>query len=165
VLWTPEALLRDFLPSSERVTYERVRLSPQEHAELRKLAGVDQVADTRVVFVARTGTRVDGYAFLSEADSGASPAAFGIKLGFEGRVKRMAVMRLLDRHQQDVLDPRFLRQFEGGTLREAPRLHRDIEKPRRCTSACSAAIHTVRRALFLVSKLQPDNASPASSVQ
>ncbi len=164
VLWTSDALLREFFPSSDRVAYERVRLSPQEQAELRKLAGVDRVADTQVVFVARTGTRVDGYAFLSDADSGTSPVTFGIKLGFGGRVERVAVMRLLDSRQQDVLDPKFLHQFEGSTLREAPGLHRDIEKPPRCTSACRVAIQAVRRAVFLVSKLQSDNASPASPV-
>jgi len=164
VLWTPAALLREFFPSSERVAYERVRLSLEAQAELRKLTSVKQVADTHIVFVARTGTRIDGYAFLSGADSGKSPATFGIKLGVTGRVGRAAVMRLFDPYQQDILDPRFLHQFDGSTLREAPRLHRDVEKPRRCTSACSAAIEAVRRALFLVSQLQPDNVSPVSPV-
>ncbi|MBT8467871.1 MAG: hypothetical protein KJN97_03885, partial [Deltaproteobacteria bacterium] len=34
VLWTPEALLRDFFPSSERVAYQQMSLTPEELADL-----------------------------------------------------------------------------------------------------------------------------------
>jgi len=154
VLWTTETLLRDFFPASERVAYERVSLSPQEQTRLAALTHVERERAAQVLFVARTGTRIDGYGFLSAVAPGATPAAFGVQLGVDGHVKRVEVMRLLDPDQQDVLESRFLRQFEGSTLAEAPVLHRAIERPRRCNSACRAATVTVRRALFLVSWLQ-----------
>jgi len=163
VLWAPEALLRDFFPASERVAYQLVSLTPEEQTQLAALTRVELENDTQLLFVAQTGARIDGYAFLSEADSDRTPAAFGVQLGIDGRVKRVEVMRLLDREQQEVLDPRFVHQFEGRTFTEAPRLHRRVEAPLKCTSACTAATRTVRRALFLVSRTRLENGTEAAS--
>ncbi|NNE17426.1 MAG: hypothetical protein HKN10_03005, partial [Myxococcales bacterium] len=135
VLWTPEALLRDFFRSSEEVTYQEISLTPEERAQLAALTRTDRENPTHLLYVARTGKDVDGYAFLSEIRSSGDPAAFGVQLGADGRVKRVDVMRLLDADQQEVLDPRFLHQYEGRTLSDAPRLHRGLERPVECTSA------------------------------
>jgi len=155
VLWTAEALLRDFFPSSEQVAYERIQ--PPEKQQLREPTRVLQENDTQVLFVARSRTRVDGYALLSEAAVDEAPAAFGVQLSAEGGVKRVEVMRLLDPGQQNVLDPRFLNQFEGRTITDVSRLHRQVARPAQCSSACSAATEVVRRALVLVSQFQSNN--------
>ncbi len=167
VLWTPEALLRDFFPSAERVAYQAMSLTPEEQAQLAALTRADFEKPTQRIYVAQTGTRIDGYAFLSEVDSAGDPAAFGVQLSANGRVKRVEVMRLLDPDQQEVLNPNFLDQFEGRAFSDAPRLHRRIDRPTGCTSACSDVTRTVRQALFLVSKTrsngEPAAASPAPS--
>jgi len=162
VLWTPEALLRDFFSSSERVAYQPISLTSEEQAKLAALTRVEREKPTRILYVARTGARIDGYAFLSEADSGEAPAAFGVQLSANGRVERVEVMRLLDPVQQEVLDPKFLDQFEGRALPDAPRLHHRVDRPMGCTSACSDVTRTVRRALFLVSKTR-SNGGPAAA--
>ena len=156
VLWTAEALLRDFFPSSDRVGYRKVSLTHEETTQLAALTGVKPEKDAQLLYVAETGARIDGYAFLDTTGPRERAAAFGVQLAANGRVERLEVMRLVDPEQQAVLDPRFLHQFEGHTFVDAPRLHRKIDKPMQCRSACSAAARATRRALFLVSKLNPE---------
>lgn len=163
VLWTPEALLRDFFQSSEQVHYKRMSLTREEQAQLATLTRTERANARQLLYVARTGARIDGYAFLSAADQGRDPAAFGVQVSAEGRVKRVEVMRLLDTDQQEVLDRRFLHQFEGHALPDAPHLHRRIESPIGCTSACRDATRDVRQALFLVSKTRSPGTEVASS--
>ena len=156
VLWTAEALLRDFFPSSDRVVYRKVSLTHEETTQLAALTGVEPENDAHLLYVAETSARIDGYAFLDRTGPGEGAADFGVQLAANGRVERLEVMRLVDPEQQAVLDPRFLHQFEGHTFADAPRLHRKIDKPMQCGSACSAATRATRRALFLVSKLNPE---------
>ena len=156
VLWTAEALLRDFFASSDRVGYRKVSLTHEETTQLAALTGVEPEKDAQLVFVAETGARIDGYGFLDTTGPRERAADFGVQLGADGRVERVEVMRLVDPEQQAVLDPRFLHQFEGRAFADAPRLHRKIDKPMQCGSACSAATRATRRALFLVSKLNTE---------
>ena len=156
VLWTAEALLRDFFASSDRVGYRKVSLTHEETTQLAALTGVEPEKDAQLVYVAETGARIDGYAFLDTTGPRERAADFGVQLGADGRVERVEVMRLVDPEQQAVLDPRFLHQFEGRAFADAPRLHRKIDKPMQCGSACSAATRATRRALFLVSKLNTE---------
>ncbi len=158
VFWTAEELLRDFFPSSERVSYRRLLLTPEDHLRFLKATGAD-LSSVQVVYVATTGERVDGYAFLSKPGARGTTASFGVKLSANGCVHRVEVMRLSDRREQDVLDVRFLRQFRGQTLDKASRLRRSIDKPPLCGSACGAATLTVARALFLVSALRDGESS------
>lgn len=150
VLWSVEALLRDFFPSSNRVVYQKISLTPDEQAELAALTGVERESGSQLLYVAQTGTRTDGYAFLEAAGPGVVAAEFGVKLGADGRVRRVEVVRLVDRDQYQVLDPRFLHQYEGARFPDAHHLHRKIDRPIGCTSACMNATKSVRRALFLV---------------
>lgn len=154
VFWTAKDLLGDFFSSSEKVSYQRFQLSPRDRSRVQKATGVEASDKPQVVYVARTGERVDGYAFLSEPDVLGSTAAFGVKLGASGRVERVEVMRLSDPEEQEVLNSRFLRQFQGRSVADASQLRRKIDKPQRCTSACRAATLTVARALILMSTLQ-----------
>lgn len=167
VLWSAEALLRDFFPSSNQVVYRKIALAPEEQAQLTDLTGADRENGFHLVYVAHTGTRVDGYALLNEGTSARAPASFGVQLGADGRVKRVEVMQLVDREQRVVLDRRFLHQYEGRSLPDAVRLHRRIDRPRGCTSACTDATKVVKRALFVVSKMLSDSSpwpvSPPSS--
>ena len=156
VLWTAEALLRDFFASSDRVGYRKVSLTHEETTQLAALTGVEPEKDAQLLYVAETGARIDGYAFLDTTGPRERAADFGVQLGADGRVERVEVMRLVDPEQQAVLDPRFLHQFEGRAFADAPRLHRKIDKPMQCGSACSAATRATRRALFLVSKLNTE---------
>lgn len=170
VLWSAEALLQDFFPSSSRVVYGKIDLTPGERSQLAALTGAVRENESHLVYVAHTGTGVDGYALLEDGGgAGRAPANFGVQLGADGRVKRVDVMRLADRDQRVVLDPRFLHQYEGRSFPDAPRLHRRIDRPMGCTSACTDATKAVKRALFLVSRARSQArvqaASPASSGQ
>ncbi len=158
VLWSAEALLRDFFPSSDQVVYRKISLTPEEKTRLATLTGVERESSSQLLYVAKTGTRTDGYAFLDAARSSGAAADFGVLLGVDGRVRRVEVMRLVDRDQQAVLDPRFLHQYEGRAFVDAVRLHRRINRPTGCSSACIEATRTVRRALFLVSREQAHDA-------
>jgi hypothetical protein len=40
ILWTPQVLLRDSFPTSERVTHQKIPLTQEEQAQLAALSGV-----------------------------------------------------------------------------------------------------------------------------
>ena len=145
VYWTTPDLLRTFFPSSERVTFVEVSRAAVEAA-----LGNRVKKDKYVVFVAKTGEHVDGYAVIDDEKGEHQPIGFGVKLDAEGRVQRTEVMSYREAYGEEIREQRFQKQFVGRGLNDARRFGDDVVAISGASISSRSMTLAVRRALALV---------------
>lgn len=146
VYWTPKALLASFFPASERVTYVRV---DARRAELAARLGYTPTKASYVVFVAKTGAHVDGFAVIDEELGQHEPITFGVKLSPSAAVERVEVLVYREAYGSEVREARFRRQFEGKVAGDSLRLGEDVVAISGATISAKALAAGVRRATTL----------------
>jgi Na+-translocating ferredoxin:NAD+ oxidoreductase RnfG subunit len=161
VYWTPKALLKDFFKTSDKVGYLTLETKPHA-AALKARLGALPPKDKYVVFVARTGDRVDGYAVIDEERGQHEPITFAVKLSPAGAVERMEVMVYREGYGAEIREPRFRRQFEGKVERDALKVGDDLVAISGATISSKAMAIGVRRAVALVSVLRAENTVAAA---
>jgi Na+-translocating ferredoxin:NAD+ oxidoreductase subunit G len=163
VFWTTKSLLKDFFKSSERVSYVTLETAAIEKP-LRDILGYRPSKDKYVVFVAKSGDRVDGYAIVDEEKGQHEPITFGVKLRPDGTVDRAEVMVYREGYGGEIREARFRTQFEGAGIDQPIRCGDDIVAISGATISSKSMSIAVRRAVALVSLVQKQQAGPAHSV-
>ena len=147
--WTTPALLKDFFRSSTRVSY--VKLNTQAHAAAVKARlGYVPARPEYVIFVAKTGAAVDGYAVVDDEQGQHEPITFGFKLNAHGELRRAEVMVYREGQGEEIKEARFLKQFVGFGPAEPPRFKHDVDAISGATISSRSATRAVNRALALV---------------
>ncbi|MCK6549109.1 FMN-binding protein [Myxococcota bacterium] len=150
VYFTTPALLTEFFKTSERVSYVKVEGDAGRDA-LTKLLGYAPAKRSYVVFVARTGAKVDGYAVIDDELGQHQPITFGVKLSPDGAVERAEIMVYREGYGAEVREARFRRQFTGKTAADRLRLGDDVVAISGATLSSKAMATGIRRAAALVS--------------
>ena len=151
--YTTRALLSDFFPKSERVTFRTFTLDPSQRARLRQRLGYAPAKDRYTVFVAMTNGRVDGYALIDDEPGLHQPITFATRLSPRGVVERLEIVTYREPRGDEVRDPRFRQQFAGKTAQDPMQLHRDIDAVSGATVSSASMAVGVRRAAVLVEEL------------
>jgi Na+-translocating ferredoxin:NAD+ oxidoreductase subunit G len=141
VSWTTPALLKDMFATSEKVSYVEV-----SRAELGGVGGKEKY----VVYVAKTGDKIDGYAVIDDEKGQHEPISFGIKISPEGKVERIEVMVYREAYGSEIKDPRFRAQFVNKTRGDTLKLGQDIDGITGATISARSTTNVVKRALALV---------------
>lgn len=164
VYWTTKSLLKDFFKTSKRVTYVKLE-GANERAALKKLLGYTPKRSSYVVFVAKSGDRVDGYAVIDEEMGQHLPITFGVKISPEGKVERLEVMVYREGYGDEIREGRFRRQFEGKSQRDDIRFGSDVVAISGATISSKAMAVGVRRAVVLATVAAQEllAAAPGSS--
>jgi hypothetical protein len=149
VYWSTEALLKDFFRTSERVSYVKVETDPAKDV-LKASLGYVPGKTSFVVFVAHSGSKVDGYAVIDDEPGEHLPITFGVKLSPEGVVERMEVMVYREGYGGEVREPRFRDQFVGKRSNDKIRFGDDVAAISGATISSKAMATGVRRAVALV---------------
>jgi Na+-translocating ferredoxin:NAD+ oxidoreductase RnfG subunit len=170
--FTARAVLADFFPKSQSVTYQRFELTTEQRARIVHRVGYDLAKSAYTVYVAKTGETIDGYAVLDEEMGQHLPITFAVKLSPQGAVQRQEIMVYRERYGDEIRDPRFRQQFIGKSAADPLRPGEEVIAVSGATISSRAMAVGVRRALVLVDELvlapqrQPQPASTAlSSVQ
>lgn len=142
VYWSRGDVLKELFKASERVDY--VEVSAAEAT-----AALGQPHKKVVVFIARTGGGVDGYAVIEDVVGQHEPITFAIQVDPEGRLRRVEVMEYREAYGEEIRDPRFLRQFVGKTLADALKPGVDVDGITGATLSSRSATVAARRALVL----------------
>ena len=145
VYWTTKGLLKEFFKASDKVSYVKV-----SSAELAAGLGYRPDKPSYVVFVARTGDHIDGYAVVDEQMGQHQPITFGVKLDPEGAVERLEVMVYREGYGDEIREGRFRRQFDGMGASDAIRYGEDVVAISGATISSKAMAVGVRRAVALV---------------
>jgi hypothetical protein len=163
VYWSTESMLKDFFKRSDRVAYVRLE-SEGVRQDLRALLGSLPGKLPFLVFVAYSGTKIDGYAVIDDEPGEHLPITLGMKLSPEGTIERAEVMVYREQYGSEVKEQRFRDQFVGKRSSDPIRLGDDIAAISGATISSKAMVLGVRRALALVSIVKRhalDAAAPA----
>jgi electron transport complex protein RnfG len=151
--YTPRALLADFFPKSERVTFRTFELDSSLKVRLAQRLGYAPAKDRYTVFVATTHGHVDGYAVIDDEPGLHQPITFATRLSPRGAVERLEIMVYREPRGDEVRDARFRRQFEGKTAQDPLRVNHDIDAVSGATVSSASMASGVRRAAILVEEL------------
>jgi electron transport complex protein RnfG len=151
--YTPRALLAEFFPKSERVTFHTFTIDPSLKLRLTQRLGYAPVKDRYTVFIATTHGHVDGYAVIDDEPGLHQPITFATRLSPRGVVERLEIMVYREPRGDEVRDARFRKQFEGKTAQDQLRLNRDIDAVSGATVSSASMAAGVRRSAILVEEL------------
>jgi electron transport complex protein RnfG len=151
--FSSRAVLAEFFPRSERVTYRTFALDAATRTRLARRLGYAPARDRYTVFVALTHDRVDGYAVIDDEQGLHQPITFATRLSPRGVVERMEIMVYREARGDEVRDPRFRAQFVGKTSRDRLRINGDLDAVSGATVSSASLATGVRRALILVEEL------------
>jgi hypothetical protein len=151
--FTPRAVLAEFFPRSERVTFRTFALDSSLKARLTQRLGYTPAKDRYTVFIATTKSHVDGYAVIDDEPGLHQPITFATRLSSRGTIERLEIMVYREPRGDEVRDARFRRQFEGKTAQDTLRVSRDIDAVSGATVSSASMASGVRRAAVLVEEL------------
>lgn len=151
--YTPRALLAEFFPKSERVTFRTFALDSSLRARLGQRLGYAPAKDRYTVFVATTRGHVDGYAIIDDEPGLHQPITFATRLSPRGTVERLEILVYREPRGDEVRDARFRKQFEGKSAQDPLRVNRDIDAVSGATVSSASMATGVRRAAILVEEL------------
>jgi len=151
--YTPRALLAEFFPKSERVTFRTFTIDSSLKARLGQRLGYAPAKDRYTVFIATTHGHIDGYAVIDDEPGLHQPITFATRLSPRGMVERLEIMVYREPRGDEVRDARFRKQFEGKTAQDPLRLNRDIDAVSGATVSSASMASGVRRAAVLVEEL------------
>jgi electron transport complex protein RnfG len=151
--YTPRALLAEFFPKSERVTFRTFSLDPSLRTRLGQRLGYAPAKDRYTVFIATTHGHVDGYAVIDDEPGLHQPITFATRLSPRGTVERLEILVYREPRGDEVRDARFRKQFEGKSAQDPLRVNRDIDAVSGATVSSASMATGVRRAAILVEEL------------
>ncbi len=153
VYFTPRDLLADFFRTSQNVTYKKVELDPLGKQRLQHRLGYTPAKGSYTFYVATTGSRVDGYAFIDDEKGEHLPITFAVKLSPEGKVLRQEVVVYREARGDEVRDEHFRAQFVGKGAADAIEANQDIMAVSGATISSRAMAVGVKRAVVLFDEL------------
>ena len=153
VYFTPRDLLADFFRSSEAVTFKKIPLADADRQRLQRRLGYAPARPSYTFYVASSGGRVDGYAFLDEEKGEHLPITFAVKLSPDGKVVRQEIVVYRESRGDEVRDDRFRAQFIGKSARDAIDTNQDIVAVSGATISSRAMAVGVKRAVVLFDEL------------
>ena len=153
VYFTARDLLADFFKSSQNVTYKKVQLDGSETQKLAQRLGYTPSKSSYTFYVATSGARVDGYAFIDEEKGEHLPITFAVKLSPTGKVMRQEIVVYRESRGDEVRDDKFRAQFVGKSASDAIDTDQDIQAVSGATISSRAMAVGVKRACVLFDEL------------
>jgi H+/Na+-translocating ferredoxin:NAD+ oxidoreductase subunit G len=153
VYFSSRDLLADFFRSSQNVTYKKVQLDDVGIKRLQHRLGYAPSKTSYTFYVATSGGRIDGYAFIDEEKGEHLPITFAVKLSPEGKVTRQEIIVYREARGDEVRDEHFRAQFVGKGPNDAIDTEQDIVAVSGATISSRAMAIGVKRAVVLFDEL------------
>lgn len=139
----------------EATAFERQAIpsGPELREKLKQKMGRSRTSlweSSYVVFTAKKGQALLGYAVIVEEIGKHRPITFVVGVSGEGKVRDAAVMVYREPYGGEVRDRRFLAQYEGKDLRSPLLPFRDIRNIAGATLSVEAIGRGIKKALALV---------------
>jgi Na+-translocating ferredoxin:NAD+ oxidoreductase RnfG subunit len=148
--WTVPAVMKSFFPTSKKVTFKRVTLTPQDAADIAKRVGVESIKRDWVVYFGETDGRRDGYAIVDEEKGMHDPIDFAVRFTEGGVVDRVEVMVYREAYGEEIRSPRFRAQFGGKTAADSIVAGKDIDVVSGASISCRSMAIGVKRDLLVI---------------
>lgn len=148
VYFSTESVLTTFFSSSERVSYVTIDTGTHR-AELKRVLGYLPPKASYIVYVAKTGAHIDGYALVDEQLGQHLPITIATKVSPAGIVERTEVMVYRERYGEEIRNSRFRDQFSGKSADDAVKSGDDVVAISGATISSSSMAIAVKRAAAL----------------
>jgi hypothetical protein len=163
VYYSARDLLGDFFHSSQQVTYKKVQIDEIDRQRISHRLGYALPRPSYTFYVAMSGARVDGYAFIDEEKGEHLPITFAVKLSPDGRVQRQEIVVYREARGDEVRCDRFRKQFVGKSAHDAIEVDQDIVAVSGATISSRAMALGVKRAVVLFDELVRPSANATAS--
>lgn len=153
VYYTVRELLAQQFKASERVSFVKLRPSAEQKALLQQRLGYALAKPEYVVYVAKTGERVDGFALFDEERGQHELISFATFFTAAGAVERLEIVAYREPFGDGVRAERFRRQFVGRSAESGFVLDRDVDAISGATISSRSLCRGVERASVLLREL------------
>jgi Na+-translocating ferredoxin:NAD+ oxidoreductase RnfG subunit len=158
--FTLRQLLSSHFQDSTRVSYDRVRPTPGLRTEIRSRAR-SAAKDEYVVYVARTGEHIDGYALFDQERGQHEMIDIATFFDAAGRVTDVEVVAYREAYGDGIRSTRFRRQFVGRDASSSFAAGRDVDVVSGATLSSGAMTRAVARAAIIVRAARQHQAAVA----
>ena len=149
VFLKPSEALKLIFKDSKEIVSESKTLTVEEMGRFEKKLGQPVVKDRWNFYIAKTDSRIDGYAVIDNEVGKTEPITFLTAVTPEGRVKAVEVLVYREPIGGEVKDKRFLKQYNGKTMADPVRTGQDINNISGATLSSRAISRGVKRDLVL----------------
>jgi electron transport complex protein RnfG len=163
--WSPQALLSEQFHESERVRYVRVRLDPNERAQIEARLGRPLPKPEYTFFIASSRGHIDGYALFDEQLGQHEPISFGTFFDASGHITRVEVIAYHEPYGDGIRAARFRHQFVGRSAESKFRAGADIDAIAGATISSRSMCVGVERAVALFDAAIRSKSSAALAVR
>ena len=143
----PADALRIHFKDSTSVVSERKSLSPAQRDALERELGAKMDREEWTFHVAKTGSKVDGYAVVDHEIGRMEPITFMTFLKANGEVQSVEILVYRETHGSEVRERRFLEQFENTRPAQPLIVGQGVRNISGATLSVRAVTLGVRRAL------------------
>ncbi len=124
--WELEALLVDFFPDADRVSYEQLHLTATELSAVEAGLGYRPDRSEWTVFMAWQNEQLSGYAIIDEEQGQHEPITFAVRMRNDAQIDRVEVVAYREAWGEEIRSERFRRQFVGRDWQDRMEIDRDI---------------------------------------
>ena len=147
---TEEEALTTMFPKSEHVQRELLRLSPEKKSLIEDRIGWKFPEESFEVYIAQTGTRVDGYALIQNTIGKHKPMTYMVGVDNRGRVADVELLVFRESRGSEIRQKRFNVQYEGKTVLDPVRINKDIINISGATMSVRSMSAGIKRVLVLI---------------
>lgn len=150
VFLRPQEAIEKLMPEAETHVTDSKEPTPELKKRLEEALG-RRVEEKKYIFIiGMKQGKPTAYAVILNEIGKERPITFMIVINPDGRVRVVEVLVYRESQGSEIRDPRFMRQFEGKTIRSEVRAGHDIDVITGATLSSRSATYAVKKALALV---------------
>lgn len=142
--------LKEMLPKSERIRKDRLALTPDRKQLIESRIGWKFPEEEFEVYIGETGSRVDGYAVITNTIGKYKHMTYMVGVSTQGEVTDVELLVFRDARGSEVSRKRFNVQYEGKTCLDPLRINKDIINISGATMSVRSMSAGVKRVLVLI---------------
>ena len=154
-----EGALRKMFPAAGHFDRQVISLSKEQIRrveEAARLAFEGKHSDQVIVHIAREQNAVAGYAFEDTVIGKWGPIHYLVGLDTNGAVSQVIILDYQEIRGRPIAKPRFLRQYQGKTIRDTLQLRKDIDGITGATISSNSLTGGVRKILYIYEFIKPE---------
>ena len=148
-------------PEADSFERKVVRLNEELKAKIQQKMGKTKTSlweDSYVMFTAKKGQTILGYAAIVEEIGKHRPITFIVGVGADHKIKDAALMVYREAYGGEVRDRRFVQQYKGKLLKDPLLPYRDIQNISGATMSVEAIGRGSKKALALIEAIYLEGA-------
>ena len=145
-----DGALKKMFPGAVDFDRQVVSLSGEQIHRIEEAARLTfegKHSDQVIVHIAREQNTVVGYAFEDTVIGKWGPIHYLVGLDTNGAISKIIILDYQEIRGRPIAKPRFLRQYQGKTIKDTLQLHRDIDGITGATVSSSSLTEGVRKIL------------------